>query len=104
MPSLQKMFESTGVMPKALSARPELTESQVQIYNAFLEVGTTRNYTMGGAQPLSLLGFLGYCQLYDLNRDEAQDLWQILQKVDQHWLAKTAPPDPKTSKAKVKTA
>jgi hypothetical protein len=91
-------------MPKSLSSRPELTERQVQIYNAFLEVGTTRSYTMSGAQPLSLLVLLGYCQLYDLDRDEAQALWQILRRVDEHWLAKTAPPAPKTSKAKAKTA
>ena len=96
----QEMLESTGITPKALQSRPELTQIQAEIYNSFVEISRGRNYTMSGPLPVGLQEFMAYSTLYELEPEEAQELWQIVRALDSHWLNEHAKRNPPPSAQK----
>lgn len=100
----EEMVANSGIIPKALRDRPVLTDRQQQIYNSFIEIAVGRNYSMSGPLPLGLQDLLAYCNLYDLDREESQDLWKTVRALDAHWLAEVGkrnpPPTPSKSSKK----
>jgi hypothetical protein len=95
---LELMVETTGNVPPALQQRPELTDSQSALYKAFIEMATCRAYSQTGPAPLTLTSLLDYCNLYDVGREDAQDLWRMVRALDAHWLEEVAARNPAPAK------
>lgn len=95
---LHEMMDSTGIVPKAIQSKPELTQVQSEIYAAFTEISPDRSYSMAGPLPIGLSAVLNYCTLYDLGQEESQDLWRMIRALDSHWLAEVAKRNPPPSK------
>jgi hypothetical protein len=95
---LQEVAEMTGVTPKTLAERPSLNQWQSSLYSAFTEMAGSRPYSMAGPLPITIEVFATYATLYDLDRQDAQDLWSQVRAIDAHWLGEVQKrnPQPKT--------
>ena len=94
----QEMAEQTGIVPKALESKPSLNQAQTDLYSAFTEMAGSRPYSMAGPLPIPMTVFSCYCDLYDLDRSDAQDLWRAVRSIDAHWMNEVSKrqPQPKT--------
>ena len=84
---LQRIQDTTGQVPNALATQPALAEHLKYILALFQELADSRHYSgMGEPRPLVLKDFLDYAGLWQFSRLEAQELWELVRRIDNAWL------------------
>ena len=79
--------EKSGITPKALASKPELSEHLVFYWQLFSELSEERSYSgIGEPRALSLQAFLVYASFYQFTRLEAQQSWEFVRKIDELWM------------------
>lgn len=74
-------------MPFALQNKPELSQFEQPLFEAFTILGNSRNWTMAGPSHIPVSEIKAYCDLYgitDLN--EIFDFVKIIQRLDSEYL------------------
>jgi hypothetical protein len=84
---LRRIQEATGETPRALAIQPELPEHLKYYLELFQELSDSRHYSgMGEPRPLVLKDFLEYAGLWQFTRVEAQEMWEVVRRIDTAWL------------------
>ena len=90
IPTLLEMQHDTGITPKALLNRPELSNRWVYPKSVFDELSGSRQYTMGGPAEIPITAFFAYAVLYGFTRVQAVETWEDVAIIDGIWLSEVA--------------
>lgn len=79
--------EQSGITPRALLTRPVIPIELQFAWSVFSELSSYRLPSgMGGHSSIQLSEFLAYAGLWQFSRDEMQDVWALVHKIDSIWL------------------
>lgn len=101
--TLQEIKQSTGVTPRALLDKPELSQYESYCYDFYQTLSRSRNYFYG-PQPISISEVTALLKLHDLY-DYSERLWllSLVQELDTAFInhqVKKQETDPDTEQGK----
>lgn len=93
---LERRFERTGVKPKALANRPEITGWQEVVAKAYISLDADRSVANGRPQPIPFISIEAYARVYGIG--DVASFISTIRKVDRAVLNRERPEDRQANK------